>query len=177
MKPFKLYKIVLLLFIFGINNLYAVQSATIDQSKIEAVAAVSATKTIKNNTKKPKRKSRLIEKLKEKFSSLFSKSNTQENALQNENLETKTDGLAQTSLFLGIIAPFMIFTTLFLGYSVGLGLSLSLSFLAFIFGIISIVKIKTSGGSYTGIGVAIIGLILGLIPLSLLLIDRVTGGF
>lgn len=171
MKPFTLYRIILLLFVFGANNLYAVKTATIDQSKTESVATISATKTINNNTIKSKRKSRLIERVKEKFDYLFSKDSAQVNASQNEAIETKTHGLSVASLVLGILGIL----------TAALGIGLLFAALAVIFGAVSGAKIKKSGGFYTGRGMAKAGLILGIIPLAALLlilgIIAAVGGF
>jgi len=109
----------------------------------------------------------LVERFKEKFAVLFSKDNEQ----KNKNLETKRHGLAVASMVLGIVG--------FLTASVGFGLILCL--LAVIFGSIARKKIKNSGGFYTGKGMAIAGLVLGIIPLAVfvvaLFIALALGGF
>lgn len=172
MKPFTLYKIIFLLTVFGCNNLYAVQTTATDPAKTESIATLTTTKTIKDSPRKSKRKSKLIEKFKEKFAYLFQKDNTQENSSQNENLETKTHGLAVASLILGIVS----IPTLFI-----IGVGFVLAILAIIFGAIAKGKIKRSGGFYTGKGMATAGLVLGIIPMvfSLLLIAIILsfGGF
>lgn len=161
MKLSTLWKIItlpLLLLVFAFSNLYAVQSTTIDLSKTEDVATISSTRTATDSPRKSKRESRLIERFKERLASLFSKNNTQENIVQNDNIETKNHGLAIASLVLGIIAiP---------TFYIGIGFLFSL--LAIIFGAIAKGKIKSSGGFYTGKGMAIAGIILGIIPLVLL---------
>lgn len=162
MRPFTFHKIILLLFLFGVNNLYAVKPATVDQEKTESVATVSTQKVTKESPRKSKRKSKLVERFKEKFSKLF----PQDNTPQNEGLETKTHGLAIASLVLGILG--------LLTFFVGIGFLFAL--LAIIFGAISKGKIRNSGGFYTGKGMATAGLVLGIIPMALLLIVFVIAG-
>jgi hypothetical protein len=154
MKSFTHYRIIFLLFAFGINNLYAVQTATVNQSKMDEVTAISTTKIINNGTKKNKRKTKLTEKIKEKLALLFPINNTQKQIPKNENLETKTHGLAVAALVCGILGIF----------TFGI-----LSILAIIFGAISLKKIKRSGGFYTGRGMAIAGLVLGIILVAIFL--------
>lgn len=171
MRPFTFYRIIVLLFVFGANNLFAVQTATTDPTKTDAVVSIATTETVKKSQKKSKRKSRLIERFKEKFSELFPQDNTQENVSTNENLETKTHGLAVASLVLGIIGIPGMF----------LGIGFLFALLAIIFGAVAKGKIRKSGGFYTGKGMATAGLILGIIPMALfvlaLIILLAAGGF
>jgi hypothetical protein len=148
MKPFSNFKIILLLFLFAINSSYAVKPATTDQAQIESVTTIPMTEVVKDSPKKSNRKSRLIEKFKKKFLERFPKNSTP----KNENLETRTHGLAIASLVCGVLG---IFT---------LGI---LSILAIIFAGISLKKIKSSGGFYTGRGLAIAGLVLGIVFVAL----------
>jgi len=171
MKPFTSYKIILLLFVFSINNAYAVKTATVETKKTEAIASIPKTKTVQENPRKAKRKSKLIKKLKEKFAYIFSKDNVQENTTQGENIETKTHELAIASVILGVIG---ILTAVW-------GIGFLFALLALIFGAISRRKIKNSGGFYTGRGLAITGFVLGIVPFTvlffLLIIVLVNGGF
>lgn len=155
MKPFTFYKIILLLFVFGLNNLYAVQSTATDPLKTESVATIPATKTVKENPRKSKRKLRLIERIKEKFPSIFPKDDAPLSTAQNGDLETKTHGLAIASLVCGILG--------FFTFGVA-------AILAIIFGSIAKKKIRESGGFYTGKGMATAGVILGVIPLAILVV-------
>jgi len=166
MKPFTLYRIIFLVFILGVNNLYAVQPNSTESEKIESVAKISANKVIKDSPKKSKRKSRLLERIKEKFDDIFS-----DDSSQNTNLETKRHGLAVSSLVFGILS--------FPGLLIGIGFLFAL--LAIIFGAVASGKIKRSGGFYTGKGMAKAGLILGIIPLAFLMLILIiilsVGGF
>jgi len=167
MNPFTLYRLILLLFIFNVNNLYAVKPAATEPVNVETITSLPDTKELKESPKKLKRKSKLIEKFKKKFGHLF----TDNDASLSKDIETRPLGIATASLVLGIIGLITAF--------IGFGLILSL--LALIFGAIAKRKIKNSGGFYTGKGMANAGFILGLIPLAAFLLVLVIvlsfGGF
>jgi len=139
------------------TNLKAVGTTAHSHKTVSSIFDLPAEDILKKDKKQLETQIGRKLQLKEKVALVFAKRKMKKSIAKHGEAnyeEGKTHGLAIASLVLGIVGFF------FAGFVLGI--------LAIIFGAISLKKIKRSGGFLNGKGMAIAGLVLGIIIMSLI---------